>query len=423
MADFSGFTGLPSEQLRLDNQAQQLNALTLQQKAQEMPYHLEALKSQIADHTSLAKFRAQETIGLEIKNKQAQLEADALQKMMQQEQQSPAAQEARGLQAISSGEALADKYIAMGETLLNGGAPVLAKKYIDEGLAIKVKTSQATRNQSQKRSADITAAEKEIDLTSRYLGGAKTQAEWEAGKTALLSAMPDIPKEDVAKLMSLPFNEATQRHINDMAVSEKDKQRLAREAAEAESRDRERRDKQYHRNVRDSLDTFRAKEEIRRDVAEQKAGGKPMKDIPQKMLDRSRAAVERAIFPDGAVPEAAKNAVADASLDVVGQVQSMMRANRGMTESEALTRAVAANQKDWSTIKGSLFTKDKRVYTGGGKTPETALALPAKKEEAKEGKYYNVNGAPHLWNGKVFVPAKAKVSAASSVDASEDDDE
>ena len=432
MADFSmwGPSQLGARTFDIDQQAKQLNALTQEKMQGEIaaqPDHLELLKAQVRDFSAQALERSATAKLTDFKVQEAQRVNDIMKEQANTQKQAQAVETQKNGGAapgqpnpLDAGKSFAMQQLDLASKLAAGGAYTTAQGYAMKGMEMLGHVTSAEANQARQRNSLDQAAERETKLTAQYLGGAKNPQEFEAGKLGLMAALPSMSQEERSQLMSTQYSPQVVQHIADRAVTEEEKRKKAMTAAENVSKDKLRRTREGAMSFDRNWDNIQKREQIRRDTAEAKAGGKPMGNIPPKQLDRTNAAVSRAIFPEGVPPES-KNAVADATLEVVGQVQSMMKANKGMTESEALQRAVASNAKDWQTIKGRQLLgvqlgKDTKTFSAAGKTPETAMPAGAATTFV-EGRYYtNASGVTAQKTKGGWKPVAAKAAARAPVD-------
>jgi len=407
MPDFSGFGRVPGTEYMLGQQQQQLNALTIQARAEEIaaqPLHLDLLRGQIADTTALTRGRTAEARLNEMKADEQQRASEIMRQSVQKlssDAQTAQVLDPNGPDPQAMGRSMATQQLRVANMLAKGGAPMAAQTYAKNGLDMLTKITQADANLARQRNSATEAAMREVELTSQYLGSAKNAQEFEAGKVALMAAMPQMPAADRQRLLSTAYSPDVIQHLNDQALKESDRRKLEQQKTEQVSKDTYRRSREWALSWDRSEANIRRREEIRRDVAAQKAGDKPMKDINPKQLERVRGAISREMFPgQKGITGDTKEQLDAAAVDAVGQVQALMRSNKGLTESEATARVVAAQKREWTRTQsgGALgllrdvtlgavdLGKTKTVYGLGRSADKPIPAQPG--QEFVEGKYY-----------------------------------
>ncbi len=424
MADFGGLfnsgTMLPGTQSVLNDQKAQLNNITIN----KAPLALDLIRSQIANYSAETNLH-QADAGLKQEQlKQAQI---ASQKMQEYAANQKAAQEkakadplnpasatdfSDRLDGLASLKEQARTTADMGFFISSGGAPAAGKAYIDQGVGTLSKISTIERNTATQRAAALLASEREVNMTAQYLGGAKSPAEFEAGKSALMAAFPDMPANERQQLLSQQYSPGVVQHINDQAIAAKDKVRLAIEAAKQKSLEAAREDTKNDREIRRSTAYAEQQAEAREKAKAKFTGTKAAQPPKPEEITGAQGAIRRLIYPGlgkTGLSTEQQDQVETAAVDVIAEKKRLLAGNRALTDEEAQSRAAAAVSKNFKPVDAGRslrhpFTGSSKDKYMDGSTAATAQDLPANKADAKEGKHYLVGGKPHTWNGTVFVP-------------------
>ena len=425
-AIYSAASQLPGTDYVLNQQKEMLNNLTIQGKTADVsaqPMHLELLKAQIANEGALGKMHSSEAVLKEEQARQAQVASQKLQEYQSQQQavQAKAAADPLSPQStkqyggvqdsVASAKIQANQLVEMGNFLTMGGAPMEGKKYLDQGMSQLTKISTIEKNSSQQRTAQLTAAQKEVDLTAQFLGSARSPAEFEAGKAALLAAMPEMPAEDRQRLIQTQYTPDVIKHINDSAMTAKARADLVIKQEDLKSKEADRASAMQDRVIRRDTAHIEEAEAARERGRQKVTGGKAEKAPSTAEVKSAEGAVRRSLYPGagddkGLSPEQ-KDQVQNAAAEVLLEKQRLMANNRGLSPVEAETRAVAKVRRDIVPVQEKTFmhpisgeTKQKFM---DGKTPETAKPIAADTNKVV-GTHYNVKGKPYTWNGKFLIP-------------------
>ncbi len=425
-AIYNAFSSVPGTQAVLKNQKAQLNNLAITKDVQAIqanPLHLDLLRSQIANFSAEANVHQEDAALKDMQVKQAQIAATKMQQYFANQKAVQAKAAADPLTATSANDFTsrldglaslkqqASQLTDLGMFITQGGAPAAGKTYIDQGMSTLSKISTIEKNAATQRAAQLAASEREIGITAQYLGGAKNAAEFEAGKSALMAAMPDMPADERQALMQQQYSPLVVQHINDQAIAAKDKVRLAIEAAKEKSLAAERNDRINDRAIRRSTDYIEKAETARQVVKQKFTGSKTMKE-PSKD-DRVQAVAElRRLKLPGVDPTQISSDQQDqletAAAEVLRVKESMLASNRALTPVEAQARAAAQVAKDLVLIPGvKPGPKTTAVKYADGKTPATAIPVAAG-TNFKDGAYYtNAQGITAKRVGNTWEPVNA----------------
>ncbi len=362
-------SNLPGTDYVMNQQKIALNNAAIQRA----PLALDLLRSQIANFGAEANVHQADA---ELKNeqlRQARFASEQLQKFAENQKAVRARAAADPLSSTSANDftskldglaSLKEQALQqanLGFFISSGGAPAAGKAYIDQGIGTLAKISTIEKNAATQRAAQLAASEREIGMTAQYLGGAKSAAEFEAGKSALLAAMPDMPADERQALMQQQYSPGVVQHINDQAIAAKDKVRLAIEAAKEKSLAAERNDRINDRAIRRSTDYIEKAETARQVVKQKFTGSKTMKEPSANERANVVAELRRLKLPNvnpgtkaspGDISSDQQDQLDTAASEVLRVKENLLSTNRALTPMEAQTRAVAQVAKDLVLLPG-----------------------------------------------------------------------
>jgi hypothetical protein len=115
----------------------------------------------------------------------------------------------------------------------------------------------------------------------------------------------------------------------------------------------------------------------------------------------------------------------NAAFSIAAEAKALRAQNRGLDAETALGKAYATarSRGDFKEVgeKGTFRDTRKPTFVGGGRTPDTAIAVPADSKKLVTGRYYsNKAGAVAKWTGAGFSIAGGLPEDNTNAD---DDDE
>lgn len=332
-------------------------------------------------------------------------EARMMQLMSGQGAPAPAGQE-----APTTTESLLDRVEGISTKLMNAGYFKAGTDMATKASQMRAHDAQIRKNQTDERMKLLDHQEKATEQINSMVVGIDGPESFIAAKDAWKQSHPEDP-------IPPQFDHYDPALID--ALKHGTKQGLAqlksqREELRQQDLETSREERLKETRFRDMIAERRAADQERRTERLLKNGGTKVAAAsapPKSMVDQATMMIVKE-FPDIKDPEAGFSVAADA--------KARMSANRGISAEEALQQAFtgAKTAGDFSTVTQPRFkigglelgSTSSTNYTGGGKTAETALSMPAAEGEKppsassfKAGRYYNTPRGVAKWTGKNFV--------------------
>ncbi len=302
----------------------------------------------------------------------------------------------------------ADAMERMGYFYAKGGSPKKAQDAFAAAARYRKDAAAAAKSETTARSDAFKTELAQADFVYRELGTVQDEAGWESALTRLEESNLLAP-EEMAALRDLEYSPDVLGVLQDQAISAKDAALRQLREDEAASRDMDRQSAQSHRQRMADIAESKAGEQRRHNQVIEKAGGKITAPTTAER-DSATAAIATEIF-GGKIPESISIEIIDAGADAIASraKEIAQQSGGGVNWNEALIRATVESQQagDWEIDSGErdwALDEEPSATFGKGRTPATAMALPADRAQWKRGKYYiGGNGAVAKWNGTSFV--------------------
>jgi len=256
-----------------------------------------------------------------------------------------------------------------------------------------------------------------FETSAQLMSGAKDQGQWERA----IELSEDVTGQP-SPFRGMPFTPENQRLAVSGALKLKDQ--IGIEQKDAELKLREKRD-QIDAGYKEFLKRIRTREVELKETAEarrakQGTTGRMGNDrFPNSAETQAAAALIKSEFPDIGADDEGKIQLTNAAVAIAADAKARVKAIPGLDAATALQQAMNAHRADFGqgedggggffgALKRHTIGGKKRVtFTGGGKSPETAIAPPmldGKLDPAqlKDGRYYSTPKGParYLGDGK-----------------------
>lgn len=291
----------------------------------------------------------------------------------------------------------------------------LIKKATDTAKAaaeIRAKADEGLKDRSQAALNQLRQRTQQAEAMAQHFGGATDQASLD-----LANRLYEFQTGQRSPLSDVPYSPELIESLNQSALSAKERLDLEEKYLSRQNLAgyRKRRLEQFdtENDIRDK--NYR----LRKDTAERRAkvtggtGRLPSAEPKEAEIKQVKNLIQRD-FPFMADAKGTDaSAMSDAAYTVAAEARALMRANPALSTSAAINQAYtsAVRNGDIQADAGSFggYVGRKFRFAGGGRAPETALAVPSKKEDLKAGRYYvNSKGQIGRWDGKGFTPVQAQ---------------
>lgn len=304
------------------------------------------------------------------------------------------------------------------EIMFAGGAVDRGTKMLEAADKIQkseddLLNSQVTREQNKLESQLKTA-----DLTYRYIGTAKNQSEYDAGRDFVLNndAFSDEDKDWIRKLPKI-FDPEITRFMADKAIAAKDAAQLALTARGRDQQDRNMNETAAYRASLLAQRQAIHDETIRQKELDRK-GGKSASAPNGGEIKSAEAAVVSQVF-NGEAPDEDNPAFKAGAQAVAARAKEKVRDNPALNWNVAVAQAVMESKAngDWKAVRNyrglpgtKLFdTKGTTSIEGfekKGLTADKAVPLPPRGTKPETGIIYITSRGKAVWNGTSFEPVK-----------------
>lgn len=305
-------------------------------------------------------------------------------------------------------EDAADALERMANTYFQGGSP---KKGIDALESANKLRKESRLAMEAEMSAKKTAMQLQLaqtDMAYRVLGTVVPGDvdSWNRGIDELEQS-GTFSQEEIDGFRQLEPDADAIELLRNQAISAKDQATLTLREMDNESRQADRDNRASERRRANALAEERLRETQRHNEVMEKQGGE---DIAGAPTAAERATVEAVVVNEvfgGTFPKGKSDAALQAGVAAIAsRAKQLVTETRGLSWDAAVTQAVVESQAagDWNTEDDSWFGEDTRTFDGKGKTPETAMPVPASQDKVKVGRYYIMpDGTPAKWDGSNFV--------------------
>lgn len=325
----------------------------------------------------------------------------------------------------------ADRLEEASMTALKSGLVTSGATLAKDAADLRLKQAQTGWHNAQAFNQQATAAKTELALVDQLLGNVSDESSWRASN-ALFEQMTGHP----SMYKNQPYSPELVDQIRRQSVRIKDQLDLQVKEYEAQTR---RDNAKSNRDFRDFRKEYVQKNynlrKQREDRLTKAGGSKADVGAPTKgELDRAEDIVKKKYshLPD--------DELSDAGYAIAARARALRKTTPGLDADAAMERAMAeadANGEFKTTnelyvpslpfLGGSTdthFTSRSRApATQGGKTPQTAIAVPANPAERQMNSYYTVNGKVYQWKGKGWAAVNTGPSTAAPVPESDDGDD
>ena len=320
------------------------------------------------------------------------------------------------------GDSVADRADFIGDLYFKSGMPEAGLKAMNYGSLARARAAVAQAAGTRAALNQGKAIVQDLETYDRYVSGATSQEDFDARNASYFAATGKIGMlagQDWSPQMLEDFTKHT--------LGAKDRLNLGmRKDAEA-SKDRLRtsveKDKDSLMKYREWLKGFRERQQTWR---EKHSGARVASPNRDEQIELGRLIDKD--YPDFSKsdPEGYKNAM----FSEAARARELREQNRALGAKEALARAhteaVKAGDYKYLVKPGFFYDDLEAKYLGGGKTAETAMAVPTGtpaeiKKKLEVGKFYTWGSGPRdtgQWTGTGFSPV-----AIDSRDLSAGDDD
>lgn len=280
----------------------------------------------------------------------------------------------------------------VGEFYSLNGFPGKGAEYFKDAATIRKQEADIESGKITDRTHQLDNIIKLADVTSRFLGTARSQEEYTAGLDEI-EKMGIAPPETIAQLRNSPWTQDVSAILNEHAMSAKDRATLELNQQTQESLETNRARLAANAERRTTLAIEAQRQAERERAAKRKAEGTKAIEVQPKDVEMAGHALDK-VFGEAGVPE-------DASDYIAGQARKIITRDQTgtLTMPVAIQRAIAQARMD-----GIITTdKDEGVSFMGttwgaseetkfnlepGSTPELAIPLPSNPKEIKAGMHY-----------------------------------
>lgn len=317
-------------------------------------------------------------------------------------------------QAAMKPAGMADKLDNVAQVLAGSGRLKKAQDAAKAAADIRAKADEGAKDRTQAVLNELKMVRDQAEDMAQFFGGATDQASWD-----MANRLYEFQTGQRSPMANVPYSPEVISGLNERALSAKERFDLA-------EREATRLGTQQYRNSRlRQFDAEQRVREIQAGIAKQReeriaknsgrgTGGRLPAAEPKKEEIRQ---VENLILKDFPHAKDFGMELETAAYTISSEARALFRANKAISMSAALNAAYAdaVKNKDIESDIGTDVTLGmglarvgkKFRFAGGGRSPETALALPATKAEAKVGRYYfDPSGRIGKWDGKdmILVP-------------------
>lgn len=306
----------------------------------------------------------------------------------------------------ASAAPLSSMFAKLATSAFQSGLPEQASKYATVAGTLARQDVQNISSLATAQKAKIEADHKRWDTFERLTRGVEDQAGLDAANANYVAQTGEA-----SPFAGMQYSPERMTTIRDLSISRKDalQEQLRRDQlAERTAKDAATAD--YRTARRDQFErTTRVAEQREERLA--KNGGRPVTAPSKAEFTPALELVQAEIFPGGKGAEGANLEQAKlAAADLASEAKRRTMANRGLDYQTALHQAFEESKArgDWQDLKTETMfglgpDSITKKYSPTGNTPERALAIPAKKDELKAGRFYrNGNGQVAKWNGSKF---------------------
>lgn len=310
-----------------------------------------------------------------------------------------------------AGSSLADQLEEQALQLSDLGFPTKAGALGVQAANIRLHEAQQQHQEGAAAKLEFDQRAKTLDRIANIYGSAKNEQDWAAANMMIAQQFPDFDNP----LAKIPFSPEAARLASEQALSQKDKLTLKIKAAAAASEDSLRKAREGYLTTRaDLLERQTADREHRTELLE-KTGGK--KGVDKPVGSPSSGDVKGASnLLKGAYPNLPKEDLDAAAYQIAGEAKRMAKENPGLSMSVAMSRALAAAQKDGyfeTTDKMFGWSKSTR-YNSAGRSAETALPAPADRK-FQAGRYYQTPKGVMKFDGTSWHPATTRSPTPAAI--------
>lgn len=312
----------------------------------------------------------------------------------------------------------------LGSMMIAGGAVKRGSEFLKAGVDIRKKEDEMLSSIETRNKTRLDNIMTVGNLFSQTIGTARNQSEWEYGLKQLESrpeAIEIFGKENFDALKRMDYDPNVTTFLNEKAMSAIDRARLELSQQSGEREERNALDMANYR--RSMTEISRGNLEARRQEQDykEKTDGKGAATAPtDNEIKTAKAAVANLIF-NGKVPgkdDVEYAAFESGAQDIASRAKQMVKENKGLDFSAAITRATIQSKTDgdWQ----AMTPKDERgfigrmvkdapedvpnaKFRGRGAKALDAIEMPKSKAELKAGSYYVTPRGTAKWDGSQFI--------------------
>lgn len=316
-------------------------------------------------------------------------------------------------------KALSEVYGDLARMAAGSGAPNKAAEFAKLSGTLRSQESTATRNTALAELNTLKADRERIEFTSRLLDDVKDDESWNKAQLLYQAATGEQ-----SAFAGLPYSPDLIKRLQDAGLTRKQQLDTRRQTLEKDSRDRARNNLQSYRDDMKRI----AKEKLTLSQAREtrlaKGGsGKGVVSPPKAEVDQAVRLLK------GDFKDLADTDYLNAGYEIASEARALRQRNPALDANTAVQQAFvnAKARDDFKEIVEEGIFKDstKRVFIGGGKTPETAISVPDDKAKLVKGRWYSgAGGVKGQWTGSGFkVNPEAPTRGAGALAAEDPDEE
>lgn len=316
---------------------------------------------------------------------------------------------------VAKGGSVGDTFEDLGRLAMRAGLPSKATEFAKTGAYLRSQEALQQSRAAAQRVSELKSAAGRMDLFGRLLADVNDESSWNRA-----NLMYQLESGAPSMWAGLPYDPAMVNRLRSSAMSVKDQITEQLRGEENSSKERSRAALAKHRLQIEGIQKERNRIMEEREKRISKGGGGKAVSGPAKAEVDQAARLVKGDFKD--LPD---SDYLNAAYEVAAEAKALRRANPALDANTAIQQAYlkAKSRGDFKEIeeKGILRSTRKTQFTGGGRSPETALSIPDDRSKLVKGRYYTGQGGRiGKWTGDGF-ELSGGGGGGSSADDEEDD--
>ncbi len=280
------------------------------------------------------------------------------------------------------------------------GQPAAAGKLGADAALIRAREAQAGAAGALEAQRQVEIESAQVERAMNLYRNVTDQRSWDSANMMFGQLFPN----QANPLAAMPYSPANVKLMQGALTTEAQRRKAQVDEAELAIKERNQRSLDTARKARTKILARNAEDRARRTEILAKNGGRVGKETPVGFPKKEEIAAAGRMLESKLPAPLDAEELPNAALQVAAEAKAILKAVPGIDANTALERAVASAIKsgDFTTVDVLGGLRQRSKFSGGGKTPETAVKA-SKDTKFQTGRYYiGANGQIGKFNGRAL---------------------